>query len=656
MSWGARARVLVGALLGLVMVAPAALADPAAALGGARPAYRGFVVPVADEAESFAVAYDVRADGSVQVTQTIRWQFPDGEERHGIIRNIKVRVGYQDSETQYRAYELTEVSVSSPTGAPTDISISDFGAFRQLRIGSPSETVTGVQEYVVRFTLGHVVNDIGDGTAEFYYNLVDSSNDFPHRGISATVKAPVPSTRAACYVGELLSETPCPAQAGAVARFSAPDVDAGQGVSIVTSYPRDAFGDLTPDLREGAADAESSGTVSPVVSRTAGYLFAGVGVALPLLAGALMGLLVWRRGRDEQYAGLTPGLSPGLGQDVPVERVVRQPAVAVAFTPPAGVQPGMVGTIIDEEVNLVDVTSTLVDLAVRGHLQITRSELAMRPDDWTLTRQQPPANAAALAPYEQVLLDGIFAGGSTVELSDLKNSFKPTLDVVQRMMYDEVVQRGWFRRSPDAQRSAWTGFGLLLIFGSVALAMFGGSVLGGLLVDAGLPVSPLFILAAGGVVAGLIVRLLGQRMASRTAAGSAVLAQSRGFERYLATAEANQIRWEEAQEIFSRYLPFAIVFGLADRWAQVFQEVAAAAAAAGHVVSPPIWYGGAWGQGGFHDVASSMDSFSTMAAGTFVSTPGSSGGSGFNDGGGGGFDGGGGFSGGGGGGDSGGSW
>ena len=129
------------------------------------------------------------------------------------------------------------------------------------------------------------------------------------------------------------------------------------------------------------------------------------------------------------------------------------------------------------------------------------------------------------------------------------------------------------------------------------------------------------MLFGGLAITGLVIRSLGKRMAAHRP-GSAVLAQSRGFERYIATAEANQIRWEEAQQVFSRFLPFAIVFGLADRWAQVFEEVAAAAAAAGHVIASPTWYAGAWTSGGFSDVASSMDSFSTVAAGTFVSTSG----------------------------------
>ena len=291
------------------------------------------------------------------------------------------------------------------------------------------------------------------------------------------------------------------------------------------------------------------------------------------------------QGEGQQYAGLTPGLTPGVGQEVPVVVGGPEPTVAVQFTPPAGVQPGMLGTILDEEVNLVDVTATLVDLAVRGHLQIARDDQGVfRADDWILTRTAPPAGAA-LVPYEQVLLDSVFAAGNRVALSQLKNTFKPTLDAVERLMYEDVVRRGWFRRSPERQRSGWVGFGTFVAGASVVLLFIAGGTLWSVFGDAGFLVSPAWVLLGGGVATGLIIRSMGKRMAARTATGSAVLAQSRGFQRYIATAEANQIRWEEAQDVFSRFLPFAIVFGLADRWARVFEEVAAAATAAGHAVA-----------------------------------------------------------------------
>ena len=113
-----------------------------------------------------------------------------------------------------------------------------------------------------------------------------------------------------------------------------------------------------------------------------------------------------------------------------------------------------------------------------------------------------------------------------------------------------------------------------------------------------------------------------------------MLAQSLGFRRYLATAEANQLRFEEGEDIFSRYLPYAIVFGLADRWARVFSELAAQ----GRAFEQPSWYVGGYYPGAniywATAFASSLDRFAAVATESISApTPGTSGGSGFSGGG-----------------------
>jgi uncharacterized membrane protein len=157
------------------------------------------------------------------------------------------------------------------------------------------------------------------------------------------------------------------------------------------------------------------------------------------------------------------------------------------------------------------------------------------------------------------------------------------------------------------------------------------------------------LIGLGVALGGLVMLALAGRMPARTPAGSALLAQARGFRLYLETAEANQIRFEEGQDVFSRYLPYAIVFGVAERWAGIFAQLAASGAA----VAAPTWYVGGYGYSGagFFDYGGfghAMDSFATTTSGSIAAaTPSSSGSSGF---------GGGGFSGGGGGGGGGGSW
>ena len=139
------------------------------------------------------------------------------------------------------------------------------------------------------------------------------------------------------------------------------------------------------------------------------------------------------------------------------------------------------------------------------------------------------------------------------------------------------------------------------------------------------------------MLAAIALAFATRSMPARTGEGSAVLARTLGFRRYLATAEAGQIRFEEGEDVFSKYLPYAIVFGEADRWAKVFATLATAGGAA--AVAPTVaWYTSphAWTYASFGE---SVNSFSVTTAGS-ISAAAASSSSGFG-GGGGGFSGGG---------------
>jgi Predicted membrane protein (DUF2207) len=643
------------AALGLTVWLPSV----AQAANGASPVANARTVAVAQAVPgerilSFTADYDLAIDGSVRVTETLVWQFGPGEHQ-GIKRNITVRQSVATPPDKVRIYEMSNVVASSPTGANADVYVSELGADNVIRIGSPTEPFEGAQQqtYVVKYHLAHVANGFPDH-AELFWNVTGGGFDLPLDSVKVTVHGPAAVTDALCFQGADRSADPCQASAGPSAAYSATGLGPHQQMTIVASFPASAITDTAPDLRAG--DTGFSGDVgsqmSPSMAKALSLLGYGGGLAIPAVAAALMGTLFWKRGRDEQYAGLTPGLSPVEGASGPVTHGQKGP-VAVQFAPPKGVRPGLVGTIIDEQANTIDVSATVVDLAVNGYLTIEEVEAGgvFKRADWQLTKMVPPERAEALLPFEETLLAGIFADSNPVLLSGLKNKFHTTLTTVQSQMYAEVTRRGWFRKPPDQARRGWTTLGLLVMGGGLASGWFLGFQSAGTDRVGGLSlVIPSGIVLAGGLlVTGAIIYLLGQRMAAKTADGSAVLAQSLGFKQYLVTAEARQIRFEEAQDIFSRYLPYAIVFGVADRWAGTFSEVAEAATAAGQSIGMPGWYifAGSGGFGNFGGIASGMDSFSTMASGTFTSTPGSSGGSGF---------GGGGFSGGGGGGGGGGSW
>jgi len=639
----------IPALLGLLLGTAALIGLPATA-DASSTATGSF-----DRMSSFTADYVLDAEGGATVTETIDYVFgTSGGVKHGIYRNIVTRQAVTDadgrsSEENFRYYALDLESVTSPTGAPTDSKLTDqSGGETQIRIGDPNVTVSGTQSYVVKYHLANVMNPFPDH-AEFAYNVF-LGDSVPKDKVRVTVTGPGGVTSVRCLRGSDPGRDCDSAQAGQTAVFTADNLLGNEDLTIATSLPRAGFGELKPDIR-AAGSSYDEGQAKVLTS----LALAG-GIGAPLVAAGVMGVLVATRGRDEWYAGVTPGLSPGSADAVAPGAVPppppaptlrgRRPEIAVQFNPPPGVQPGMVGTMIDESADTIDVSATVMDLAVRGFLRIEeiQSGTMFSRTDWRLVQLTPPPGQT-LRPYEATVLEGLFADGSDVTLSDLKYKFNTTLNLAIRQMYTEVVERGWFRRSPQRQRAGWQALGFLLI-GAGAVSCFYLGVItraidrtGGF--GVGIPSG--IVLGLGLIVAGLIFRILGKRMAAKTAAGSAVYAQSLGFRKYLETAEADQIRFEEASAIFSRYLPYAIVFGVADRWAGTFQKVAEAAAAAGSPIIMPTWYiySGAMFPD-FTSIADGAGSFASSAGGTFAATASSasSGGSAF---GGGGFSGGGGI-------------
>ena len=106
----------------------------------------------------------------------------------------------------------------------------------------------------------------------------------------------------------------------------------------------------------------------------------------------------------------------------------------------------------------------------------------------------------------------------------------------------------------------------------------------------------------------------------RTAEGRAVCDQVEGFRTYLATAEADQLKFEEGEDIFSKYLPWAIIFELADRWAKICGDLMAMGRLPTRV---PYWYVGNYQMAAFN--TSFLTSSLTSAATPLPSSSGASG-------------------------------
>lgn len=298
-----------------------------------------------------------------------------------------------------------------------------------------------------------------------------------------------------------------------------------------------------------------------------------IGLVVVAAAG---GLVAWARRarRDEVFAGVTPGLLPAPGQQVERVPASERLPVAVRFEPPAGLPPGPAGVVVDGRFDPVELSATLIDLAIRGHLELrpvgvrAAADGPTPPSDWELHRLPPP-EGAWLTVAEQAVLDAAFAEGPTTSLARLRarNGLAPAAGALQA----DVAQRGWFRAPGPA---AW-----LRPLGWVA------AVGGAFWVFSG------WVLVGAGALAGGAVLLLGlrDRGLPLTAEGSAARTQALGFRQYLATAEADRLAFEVGIDEFSRYLPWAMVFGVVAHWREVFADALRAGLAEGDALPGMGW-------------------------------------------------------------------
>lgn len=567
----------------------------------------------------FDVSLHINTDGSVDVVEHIVFNFIDNS--HGIERYIPT--SYPVNNDYNRILTISNVRATSPSGAPTSLKTQEQGGVFYIRVGNPDRTVIGKQSYVLSYRVTGALNSV-NGRAELYWNAIGDQWATEIQTASVTVTAPK-IAQATCFVGPAGSTALCgrASVTSQQAKFAHRHLPSDTPMTVVTAVPAGLVTVPAPVL-EHRWTIQRAFTANLVHLLLTGIvLVSGVGLVV---------YVAYRRGRDRRFRDQVPGLTPAPGQAAP-EDLRPWGASAegpVEWSPPGDARPGLIGTLIDERADVLDVTATIVDLAVRGYLRI--DELPRQgwfgSRDWKLVKLKD--DDGSLLAYERSLFDALFKSGAEVQLSDLKRHFATELSKVESKLYDEMVYRKWYNRRPDSTRSSWS---LLAV---VAIAAAGG-------------ITYLFVkyttfglVGIALVLAALALLLAARFMPARTGTGSAVLAQSLGFKRYLATAEAGQLKFEEAEQVFSKFLPYAIVFGVADHWAKVFQELAAAGAVTASATGL-YWYTAPGGNWSFGDFGSSINSFATTSAGSLTSAA-ASGGSGFGGGGfsGGGFGGGGG--------------
>lgn len=569
-----RTLLLLATLLALTTIAAPARAD----LGG-------FTIT------DFDVDLTVESNAKLTVEERITVDF--SEPRHGIYRSIPV--SYTDPAGFNYGLDLRLKSVTDESGSSYGTKLSRDGAYVMIRIGSANRTVEGRQVYVIRYrvdrALGHYAKH-----DEIYWNVTGNEWNQAIAHASCTVHLPVDwpadSLLSVAYTGRFGSREQSAAienPAAGEVRFEATrPLDSLEGMTIAVAFPR------------GAVRFPSR------LARIAQFVHDNWILLAPL------GVFFWLWSRYRSRGQDPEGAS----------------TVMVRYEPPEGMTPGEIGAIVDEQVDMRDITATLIDLAVRGYLKIEEKEESVlgliRWKDFSFARSEK--DTRELAPHEVKLLEGFFEAGPVVEISDLRTKFYRHIPGIKNLLYSQLVQKGALDSNPEEVRGRYVGLAFLVLF-----AVIGVGALWGKLNGAIFPNALVFPILAG-AASMAVCFAFAPAMPRRTKKGVELRAWARGFEEFVGRVERESLDRDAARNVFEKLLPYAMALGVSARWAKKFEGI---------YDQPPSWYGGSYNSMNFttrsfeSGLARAMAATSTSMASTPRSS-GSSGGGGFSGGGGGG--------------------
>ncbi len=250
------------------------------------------------------------------------------------------------------------------------------------------------------------------------------------------------------------------------------------------------------------------------------------------------------------------------------------PVASFLAQPPGDLPPGAVGVLLDEMADQRDIVATLVDLGNRGVITLDESKSGGvlgigSSSDYEITLVQLPES---LRPFEKTLLVALFGtgldAGKKVKMSEAGERFQGSSEKIKDQLYDEVVNRKFFDADPDAVRKRYRtmGFGAFIIavlLGCVGISFFSAS--------APLIWLPVIVLA----ILAIIMIAISSGMPRKTQLGAEEAAKYRAFRTYLDDIDKYE-NIEAKNDIFQKYLPYAIAFGLEENYTRKFAQAGSA--------------------------------------------------------------------------------
>lgn len=548
--------------------------------------------------KDFQTEIVVNRDSSLDITEKIIADCGNLPDKHGIYRILPM-VYYKEKNKPTKAL-IELISITDFNGIPYKYSETVNRGDNTItwKIGDPNTIVIGENNYEIKYRVKNTIRFDNPSFDEFYWNLNGAFWKLEIDHFKATVIFP-----------EEINQN-------SVIEINKYDGLFGEKDSGVSEYKWVDTNIVQVETREGLMTGQgitlsvtfSKNIISqPVLTFWEKYgdmIFGLILLFIPILTFLICFSLWWKYGRD-----------PRLGKPTTPE-----------FDIPDKMSPMEMGSFLrNGTLKTSTISANIVDLAVKGFIKIEEipKEGIFSSADTKLIRL--PKDASKITQIEQDLLENLFGSNKEVLISSLKNHFYKNIPILKKNIFNKLVEKKLFEKK---------GFGLrttMFVIGAVLIAI--------LFFTPALIQSSIFYFVM--IVSAIIVFVFAVLMPKRSEDGADLLWRIKGFKLYMTTAEKYRQKFNEKENIFERFLPYAMLFGIVGLWISKMKEIYGEEY---FNTYHPIWYVGYIGSFNIDNFSSQLSAISSDMSSTMSSSPSSSG------------SGGGGFSGGGGGGGGGGGW
>lgn len=591
--------------------------------------------------DKYDVNIKVNEDNTFDVVETITAYF--NEPKHGIFRTIPLinKITRLDGSKSTNRARITNLSVNSK------YKVSRENGNYKVQIGDANKTLTGEQNYVIKYTYNLGKDKIKDYD-ELYYNIIGNEWDTAIGNITFTITMP-----------KDFDSSKLGFSSGSTGSTDNSNIKYTVSNNVISGKYNNILGKnealtVRCELPDGYF-SKAKDTIEPVLY---------IEFIIPLLF-LLISFYLWCKfGKDDE--------------------VIE----TVEFYPPEGFNSLEIGFLYKGYTDNKDITSLLIYLANKGYIKITESQrksLFSKYKDFKITRLKEYDGDNV---NEELFLKGLFLKKSSiislfldkyeatsedtlneVTSSDLYDNFYITMNKISSnidnnenkyKIYEKdasnkkifiilmilityllvtippIVLFGQIEIIPFAIIFPIIGFTVLFVtvFGKIGFVTktanniytkifgliwglgFGGGPWLTLVLPLLMQDTNYLTVYIIGLICILGMLLCLKLLPKRTKYGNEILGKIRGFKNFLETVEKDKLEAlvEEQPTYFYDILPYTYVLGISDKWIKKFESIS---------IVPPTWYVGN-GDFNLNSFSSFIDDTMSSAESSMSSSPSSS--------------------------------